>query len=50
MLDPLFCKRTGNFVVLVVGGAPEALDSCPGKYIFHLSYRHGFFKLALETG
>ncbi|CAL8071231.1 unnamed protein product [Calicophoron daubneyi] len=50
LLDPNRCGKTGNFVVVVLGGAPEALDSRPGKYIFHTNKRYGFFKLALMTG
>ncbi|OON18777.1 diacylglycerol acyltransferase [Opisthorchis viverrini] len=50
LLDPGKCGSTGNFVVIVMGGAPEALDSRPGKYIFHTNKRYGFFKLALMTG
>ncbi|CAH8290417.1 unnamed protein product [Heterobilharzia americana] len=50
LLDPKQCGKTGNFVVVVLGGAPEALDSRPGKYVFHTNRRYGFFKLALLTG
>ncbi|CAH8450837.1 unnamed protein product [Schistosoma turkestanicum] len=50
LLDPQQCGKTGNFVVVVLGGAPEALDSRPGKYVFHTNRRYGFFKLALMTG
>ncbi|TGZ70477.1 hypothetical protein CRM22_003171 [Opisthorchis felineus] len=50
LLDPGKCGSTGNFVVIVMGGAPEALDSRPGRYIFHTNKRYGFFKLALMTG
>ncbi|KAH8851407.1 2-acylglycerol O-acyltransferase 2-A isoform 2 [Schistosoma japonicum] len=50
LLDPQKCGNTGNFVVVVLGGAPEALDSRPGKYVFHTNGRYGFFKLALTTG
>ncbi|CAH8464019.1 unnamed protein product [Schistosoma mattheei] len=38
LLDKNSCKQTGNFVVVVLGGASEALDSRPGTY------------LALQTG
>ncbi|KAA3673577.1 2-acylglycerol O-acyltransferase 2 [Paragonimus westermani] len=31
LLDPQRCGKTGNFVIVVIGGAPEALDSRPGK-------------------
>ncbi|CAH8471499.1 unnamed protein product [Schistosoma curassoni] len=50
LLDSQQCGNTGNFVVVVLGGAPEALDSRPGKYVFHTNRRYGFFKLALMTG
>ncbi|KAF7257237.1 hypothetical protein EG68_05721 [Paragonimus skrjabini miyazakii] len=50
LLDPKQCGKTGNFVIVVLGGAPEALDSRPGKYVFHTNRRYGFFKLALITG
>nr|CAH8824771.1 unnamed protein product [Trichobilharzia regenti] len=50
LLDPEQCGNTGNFVVVVLGGAPEALDSRPGKYVFHTNRRYGFFKLAMLTG
>ncbi|XP_018648704.1 diacylglycerol O-acyltransferase 1 [Schistosoma mansoni] len=50
LLDPQQCGNTGNFVVVLLGGAPEALDSRPGKYVFHTNRRYGFFKLALMTG
>ncbi|KAF6773305.1 hypothetical protein AHF37_07553 [Paragonimus kellicotti] len=50
LLDPQRCGKRGNFVIVVLGGAPEALDSRPGKYIFHTNRRYGFFKLALTTG
>ncbi|CAH8458310.1 unnamed protein product [Schistosoma rodhaini] len=50
LLDKNSCKQTGNFVVVVLGGAPEALDSKPGTYKIHINQRFGFFKLALKTG
>ncbi|VDP70586.1 unnamed protein product [Echinostoma caproni] len=50
LLDPNKCGKRGNMVIVVLGGAPEALDSRPGKYVFHTNRRYGFFKLALMTG
>ncbi|TNN05622.1 2-acylglycerol O-acyltransferase 2 [Schistosoma japonicum] len=50
VLDKDSCKQTGNFVVVVLGGASEALDSRPGTYVMHINQRYGFFKLALQTG
>nr|AAW27748.1 SJCHGC01713 protein [Schistosoma japonicum] len=50
VLDKDTCKQTGNFVVVVLGGASEALDSRPGTYVMHINQRYGFFKLALQTG
>ena len=43
-------KGPGNAVVLVVGGAAEALHARPGNYKLTLKYRKGFVKLALQTG
>lgn len=40
----------GKCVVLVPGGAPEALDSHPGSTIIQLKKRKGFIKLALQNG
>ncbi|CAL8071220.1 unnamed protein product [Calicophoron daubneyi] len=50
LLDPAVCGRTGNFVVVVIGGAPEVLESWPGHYGLYLKSRYGFFRLALQTG
>lgn len=41
---------TSNGVVLVVGGAQEALFSRPGSYRICIKNRKGFIKVALETG
>ncbi|CAL8071229.1 unnamed protein product [Calicophoron daubneyi] len=49
-IDPDMNKNKGNFVVVVVGGAPEMLEAHPGRYVMYLKKRFGFFKLALETG
>ncbi|GMR45565.1 hypothetical protein PMAYCL1PPCAC_15760, partial [Pristionchus mayeri] len=43
-------ERKGQAAVLVVGGAEEALDAHPGRYVLTLKHRKGFIKLALETG
>ncbi|VDL92124.1 unnamed protein product [Schistocephalus solidus] len=50
LLDPEVGGATGNLVVVPVGGAREALESRPGKYVIELSRRFGFFKIALTTG
>merc|ERR1719436_1111265 len=42
--------RPGNIVIVVVGGAAEALDTKPGEYILTLARRTGFFQLAIEAG
>lgn len=42
--------KPGNAVVLVVGGAAEALDTKPGQYVLTLARRRGFYRLALEHG
>ncbi|XP_060070482.1 2-acylglycerol O-acyltransferase 2-B-like [Ylistrum balloti] len=41
---------TGNALVLVVGGALEALEAFPGRFNLKLNKRKGFIKMALETG
>jgi len=40
----------GNAVMLVVGGAQEALDAKPGNYNLVLGHRRGFVKLAMRQG
>ena len=40
----------GNAVVIVVGGAEEALEARPGNYKLTLARRKGFVKMALRTG
>lgn len=40
----------GNAVVIVVGGALEALEANPGKFTLKLRSRKGFIKLALKHG
>ncbi|XP_022380215.1 diacylglycerol O-acyltransferase 2-like protein 6 [Enhydra lutris kenyoni] len=43
-------KASGNAVVIVVGGAAEALLCQPGASTIYLKERKGFVKLALKTG
>uniref|UniRef100_A0A915IKV0 diacylglycerol O-acyltransferase n=1 Tax=Romanomermis culicivorax TaxID=13658 RepID=A0A915IKV0_ROMCU len=43
-------RTKGNAVVIVVGGAAEALDAFPGTYTMTLENRKGFIKLALQNG
>ncbi|XP_040851889.1 diacylglycerol O-acyltransferase 2-like protein 6 [Ochotona curzoniae] len=43
-------KGSGNAVIIVVGGATEALLSQPRTPIIFLKERKGFVKLALKTG
>ncbi|XP_003943118.1 diacylglycerol O-acyltransferase 2-like protein 6 [Saimiri boliviensis] len=43
-------KGSGNAVVIVVGGAAEALLCRPGTSTLFLKHRKGFVKLALKTG
>uniref|UniRef100_A0A6A7FQS4 Acyltransferase n=1 Tax=Hirondellea gigas TaxID=1518452 RepID=A0A6A7FQS4_9CRUS len=43
-------EATGRALCLVVGGAPESLDSHPHKLILHLEERKGFAKMALRHG
>lgn len=40
----------GNAPVLVVGGAPEALEAHPGRYTLNLKNRKGFIKIAMQCG
>ncbi|VDO97753.1 unnamed protein product [Heligmosomoides polygyrus] len=42
--------ETGRAVVIVVGGAEEALDAHPGYHTLVLKSRKGFIKKALKTG
>lgn len=43
-------KEKGNALILIVGGAEEALDAVPGKMELTLKNRKGFVKLALKHG
>jgi len=40
----------GNAVVLVVGGASEALDARPGSFTLTLKQRKGFVRIAMQHG
>ncbi|XP_016967950.1 2-acylglycerol O-acyltransferase 2-A isoform X2 [Drosophila biarmipes] len=41
---------TSNAVAVLVGGAQEAMETHPGKYILTLRNRKGFVKMAIRTG
>uniref|UniRef100_A0A915CDL3 diacylglycerol O-acyltransferase n=1 Tax=Parascaris univalens TaxID=6257 RepID=A0A915CDL3_PARUN len=43
-------RTTNNIVVLVIGGAEEALDAHPGRHVLTLNSRKGFIRIALKTG
>ena len=43
-------QGTGNAVIIVVGGAEEALFASPGNYTLKLKSRKGFVKMAIKTG
>ena len=43
-------EGTGNAVGIIVGGAQEALDAVPGRYIVNLRNRKGFVRMALKHG
>eukprot|EP01135_Chromosphaera_perkinsii_P000563 Nk52_evm25s123 gene=Nk52_evmTU25s123 len=43
-------RGPGHSVMIVVGGAAEALDAVPGTNDLTLQSRKGFVKLALQTG
>jgi len=40
----------GNAVVLIVGGANEALDARPGSFTLTLKQRKGFVRIAMQHG
>ena len=46
----IYCLQKGISVVVVVGGAVEALDAAPGTVALTLDKRRGFVRLALQTG
>jgi 2-acylglycerol O-acyltransferase 2 len=43
-------KGPGNAVLVVPGGAAEALDARPGTHSLTLNKRQGFFRIALQHG
>ncbi|KAJ3284866.1 diacylglycerol O-acyltransferase 1 [Rhizoclosmatium sp. JEL0117] len=45
-----YVLRRGESVVIVVGGAREAMDARPGTNVLSLQKRFGFVKIALQTG
>ncbi|KAM7535417.1 hypothetical protein Aperf_G00000093217 [Anoplocephala perfoliata] len=50
LLDKDTTGKAGKLVVVTVGGAREMLEARPGRYVFVLNRRRGFFRMALETG
>jgi 2-acylglycerol O-acyltransferase 2 len=48
--DNILGKGPGNAILIVVGGAAEALDSHPGSFDLTLGNRKGFIKVALTNG
>lgn len=50
-MDHLLSKSgTGNALILMPGGAVEALDAVPGKFDLTLDSRKGFCRMALKHG
>jgi 2-acylglycerol O-acyltransferase 2 len=49
-LDYVLNKGPGNAVLVVPGGAAEALDAHPGTHSLTLNRRSGFFRIALQHG
>ncbi|CAN9501559.1 unnamed protein product [Ophioblennius macclurei] len=47
---PFRHNRSGQAVVIAVGGAPESLDAHPGTYNVLLAKKKGFIKMAMENG
>jgi 1-acyl-sn-glycerol-3-phosphate acyltransferase len=45
-----YLLKNGISIVLIVGGASEALDSRPKSFDLTLEHRKGFIKMALEHG
>jgi len=48
--DYILQKGPGNSIMIVIGGAAEALDSRPGSFELTLANRKGFVKVALTNG
>lgn len=46
----LGAREKGKLITVVVGGAREALDACPGKMDLTLLNRKGVFKIAMKHG
>jgi len=46
----LLGQGPGNAILIIVGGAREALDAQPGTMSLTLANRKGFVRIALETG
>lgn len=46
----LTCQDSGQALGLVVGGAAEALEAAPGRFLVKLEDRKGFIKMALKYG
>lgn len=43
-------RGTGNALCIITGGALEALEAFPGRYVVKLKNRKGFIKIALRNG
>ncbi|KAM7542991.1 hypothetical protein Aperf_G00000011855 [Anoplocephala perfoliata] len=50
LLDKNATGKSGNMVAVAPGGVRETLEARPGRYVFILNQRRGFFRLALQTG
>jgi len=48
--DNILQSGHGQSIMIVVGGAAEALDSKPGSYVLTLANRKGFVKVAMANG
>ena len=49
-IKSVLARGPGNAVVVVPGGAAEALHAKPGSHELTLKKRTGFFRIAIETG
>ena len=49
-IKAVLARGPGNAVVVVPGGAAEALHAKPGSHELTLKKRTGFFRIAIETG
>lgn len=43
-------EGNGNALVLIIGGATEALEAQPENYRLHVEKRRGFIRLAMRHG